>query len=309
MNLLPHSPLSQSLLPNEPRIADALQQTLTERYLLPVLPALRALLVDLRNLVDPVLASRLPAIDRRPYPHGQGMAITHALHEMLGDPDAGTLPGPAGEGFAALRDFHEHGGSLRQVWGAMNGRHFHHAFLFGTLYADVAADATVPGSDKVTILPFREARLTPVRDHRHFALLARSSWQATVYPNHVLPALAPYAPLIMLMPDGSVRIAPDVAYMSGLALASGFASSADALHGPAMPPDLFALLAGTLREANIAVAPDAAKGRQEALALCVRYRDGRRQPGDVHHVRALDLLAKAGSLLHALHVPAQLQAA
>ena len=49
----------------------------------------------------------------------------------------------------------------------------------------------MPGSHPVAILPFREARLTPVRDHRHFALLARSSWQATVYPNHVLPALAP----------------------------------------------------------------------------------------------------------------------
>lgn len=303
------NPLSNSLLPNEPRIADALQQTLTERFLLPVLPALRALLVDLRNLVDPVLASRLPAVGGLPYPHGQSMAITHALHEMLGDPDAGTLPGPAGAGFAALRDFHEHGGSLRQVWGAIGGAHFHHAFLFGTLYADVAADAGKPGGQKVVILPFRQARLTPVRDHRHFALLAGSAWQATVYPNHVLPTLAPYAPLIMVMPDGAVRIAPDVAYMSALALASGFASSADVLHGPAMPPDLFASIADTLREAGIAVAPDAAKGQRDALALCVRYRDARRQPGDAHHVRALDLLAKAGGLLGALHVPPRQQAA
>jgi hypothetical protein len=314
MNPLPpslpsDSPLSRSLLPNEPRIADELQQTLTERYLLPALPALQALLVELRGRLDPVLSARAPARLGRPYPLGQSMDIARAVHETLGVVDAGTLSGRAAEGHAALGAFHAHGGNLRQVWGALRGTHFHHAFLFGTLYVDVAADTVTPGAAKVAIMPFRQARLTPVRDHRHFSLLAQSSWHATVYPNHVLPALAPYAPLIMLVPGGSVRIEADAAYMGELALAGGFTSSADVLSGPAMPPDLFALVADTLRRAGIAVATDAAQGRQEALGLCVRYRDGKRRPGDLHHVRALELLAKANSLLGVLHVTAQQQAA
>ncbi len=309
MNLLPPPLLPRALLPNEPRIADELQQTLTERYLLPALPALRALLVELRGRLDPVLSARAPVKLGRPYPLGQSMEITQALHEMLGGLNAGTLPGRAAEGYAALSAFHALGGSLRQVWGALRGTHFHNAFLFGTLYVDVAADSIAPGGAKVDIAPFRQARMTPVRDHRHFALLAQSAWHATVYPNHVLPALAPYAPLIMLVPGGSVRIEADAPYMGELALAGGFTSSADALNGPAMPPDLFNLVADTLRKAGITVAGNAAKGQQEALGMCVRYRDGRRRPGDLHHVRALELLAKANSLLGALHVSAQPQAA
>ncbi|WP_338770322.1 hypothetical protein [Massilia sp. METH4] len=295
MNSMP-----DTLLPNEPRIADALQPTLTERFLLPALPALQALLEELRARVDPVLAARQAVLGHR-YPRGQSREITQALHGMLGSLDAGTLSGRAADGFAALAAFHANGGSLRQVWGALHGTHFHHAFLFGTLYVDAAVDAT-GGSRKVEIMPFRQARLTPVRDHRHYALLAARAWQATVYPNHVLPALAPYAPLVMLLPGGAVRIETDAPYMGELALAGGFVSSADVLGGPAMPPDLFDLVAGTLRDAGIATAADAAQGRQEALKLCARYRDQRLRPGDLRHVRSLDLLAKANGLLATLQV-------
>ncbi|QBE63238.1 hypothetical protein [Pseudoduganella lutea] len=309
MNLLHDLPVPP-LLPNEPRIADALQQTLTERFLMPALPALQTLFEDLRALADPVLAASVPAPMGRPYPQDQSMAITATIHEMLRDPDAAMLPGPAADGYQALRAFHEQGGSLRQVWGALRGTHVHYAFLFGTLCIDVATDAAAPGGRKVTIEPFSQARLTPVRDHRHFALLARNAWGATVYPNHVLPGLAPYAPLVMVMPGGAVRIEADAAYMGELALVTGFASSADVLHGPAMPQDLFDLVADTLRSADIATAGDAARGQREALDLCVRYRDKRRRPGDLGHVRALELLAKANALLATLQVQApQRQAA
>lgn len=302
MNLLHDSPFPP-LLPNEPRIADTLQQTLTERFLMPALPALQTLFDDLRALADPVLAASAPVVMGRPYPQDQSMAITATIHEMLRDPDAAALPGPAADGYRALRAFVDHGGSLRQVWGASRGTHVHYAFLFGTLCIDVAADAIAPGARKVTIEPFHQARLTPVRDHRHFALLARSAWGATVYPNHVMPGLAPYAPLLMVLPDGSVRIEADAAYMGEMALAGGFTSSASVLDDPAMPSDLFDLVAGTLREADIATAADAAQGRRQALDMCVRYRDKRRRAGDLGHVRAQESLAKANALLATLQVP------
>jgi hypothetical protein len=294
--------LADSLLPNEPRIADPLQQTLTERFLLPALPALQALLEELRGRIDPTLAARAPVKLGQPYPRGQGLEITEAMHETMRQLDAGTLPARAADGFAALAAFHAHGGSLRHVWGVLRGTHFHHAFLFGTLLVDVAADAVAGGARKVDIVPFRQARFTPVRDHRHFSLLAESAWQATVYPNHVLPALAPYAPLIMLIPGGSVRIESDAAYMHELALAGGFTSSADVLNGPAMPPDLFRLVADTLRKADIDTAADAAQGQREALRLCARYRDQGRRAGDLGHVRAVELLGKANALLTTLQV-------
>ncbi|MBB3222996.1 hypothetical protein [Pseudoduganella umbonata] len=295
---------ADTLLPNEPRIADPLQQTLTERFLLPALPALRTLLEHLRTAIDPALAARMPVKLGQPYPLGQGLEITQAMHESLGQLDAGTLPPRAAAGLAALAAFHEHGGSLRHVWGALRGTHFHHAFLFGTLLLDVAADALGGSGGKVDIVPFRQARFTPVRDHRHFSLLATSAWHANVYPNHVLPALAPYAPLIMLVPGGSVRIEADAAYMQELALAGGFTSSADVLNGPAMPTGLFGLVVETLRKADIATAADAAQGQREALGLCARYRDQGRRAGDLGHVRALELLAKANDVLATLQVSA-----
>ncbi|GGY70445.1 hypothetical protein [Pseudoduganella albidiflava] len=301
--------LSDTLLPNEPRIADPLQHTLTERFLLPALPGLRALLEELRARVDPVLSARVPARLGQPYPRSQGLHITQAVHEAIRRVDAGTLPPRAADGFAALAAFHAHGGSLRHVWGALRGTHFHHAFLFGTLLVDVAADAIAGGGGKVGIVPFRQARFTPVRDHRHYALLARSALHATVYPNHVLPTAAPYAPLIVLVPGGSVRIESDAAYMHELALASGFTSSAEALKGPAMPPDLFRLIADTLGKADIATAADTVQGQRDGLALCARYRDGHRRAGDLGHVRALELLGKANSLLATLQVAVSQQRA
>jgi hypothetical protein len=296
------TPLSDTLLPNEPRIADALQQTLTERFLLPALPALQALLEDLRTRIDPVLAARTPARLGQPYPRGQSLDIVQAMHDTLRQLDAATLSARAADGFAAMAAFHAHGGSLRQVWGALHGTHFHHAFLFGTLLVDVSADAAGGSGRKVDIVPFRQSRFTPLRDHRHFALLAETAWHATVYPNHLLPALAPYAPLVMLVPGGSVRIEADAAYMHELALAGGFTSSADVLNGPAMPPDLFALVADTLRKADVATADDAAQGRHEALRLCVRYRDQGRRAGDLGHARAIELLARANGVLATLQV-------
>jgi hypothetical protein len=48
----------------------------------------------------------------------------------------------------------------------------------------------------VEILPFHEARFVPIRDFGHFRQIARSYWGDEIYPNHVLPALAPHCPLI-----------------------------------------------------------------------------------------------------------------
>jgi hypothetical protein len=81
------------------------------------------------------------------------------------------------------------------------------------------------------------------------------------------------------------------------------------LNGPAMPPDLFGLVADTLRKADIVTAADAAQGRSEALGLCAQYRDRGRRAGDLGHVRALELLGKANGLLATLQVSVSQQRA
>ena len=290
------------LLPNEPRVADERQRGLTERYLLPALASIEAFFLHLRGTVDGELAARIPVKLGKPYPMGQCLEIAQAVQGALRDVDAGTLPPAAQPGHAALVAFLANGGNARIVWGALRGRYFQNAYLFGTLYVDVANDTVVPTKPKVEVLPFARAGLTPVRDHRHFALLAQSYWNAQVVPNHVLPDVAPYAPLVTLTPGGSVRLACASDYMRAMTAAGGFVSSAAVLDAPPMPDNLFHLLAETLAEAGITAAADAHQGRARALSLCRGYRDARRHPGDAGDAAVYDLLSRANAQLSTLVV-------
>jgi hypothetical protein len=290
------------LLPNEPRIADDRQRALTERHLLPALGALRALFLYMRAQLDPQLAARQPVRLGMPYPHGQSLEIARAVQEVLGKVAPRMLPPEAAAGLAALVPFFTGGGNARVVWGVRHGDRFHSGLLLGTLYVDVAQDAAVAGAAPIALLPFADAGLLPLRDHRHFALLAERCWRAQVYPNHLLPDLAPYAPLIVLVPGGSLRIEADAPYMAALAAAGGFASPARVLDAAPLPDEVFRLAAGLLQQAGIATAADAAAGRSRALQLCMRYRDQGRRPGDAYQRPALDRLATVNGVLQALQV-------
>ncbi|QGZ40985.1 hypothetical protein IP92_03706 [Pseudoduganella flava] len=290
------------LLPNEPRIADDRQRTLTERHLLPALGPLRALFLHLRTQLDPQLAARQSVKLGMPYPHGQSLEIASAIQAALNNLDPDTLPPNAAEGIAALVPFLMAGGDARVTWGVRHGAQFHNALLLGTLYVDVAQDAAAPHAAPVALLPFADAGMVPLRDHRHFALLAGRCWEAQVYPNHLLPELAPYAPLIVLIPGASLRLESDAAYMAGLAAAGGFASPARVLEGATLPEEAFRLAAGLLQQAGIAMPTDPAAGRLRALELCARYRDQGRRPGDAYQRAALERLAHVNTLLQPLVV-------
>lgn len=295
--------LQPGLLPHEPRIVDApRQQFLTERFLLPELASLEALFLHLRTGVDAALSAAMPVKLGKPYPQGQCLEITIAVRDALRDVVPAALPPAAATGHAAIGAFLQHGGNGRQVWGVLRGRYFQNAFLFGTLYVDVANDTVVPTKPKVEILPFRQAQLTPVRDHSHFALMASQYWQALVFPNHVVPALAPYAPIVVLIPGGSVRLEADSRYMLALAHARGFSSSAQMLARAPMPDNLFRMIANTLATAGFAVAPDAAQGQAASLARCAAYRDQGRRTGDRHQDHAAAEVHKANGELHQLKV-------
>lgn len=295
-----------SLLPHEPRIIDApRQQVLTERCLLPELPALRALFLHLRGTIDATLARRQPVKLGKPYPLGCCAEISLALQQALRDLDPAQLPPAAIAGHAALARFQAAGGTSRRVWGYQRGRGMRHALLVGTLLIDAAQDSSNAGLPPVALTPFAQSGLTPVRDHRHFALLATADWQAHVFPNHVLPALAPYAPLVVLAPGGSVRLEADAPYMLTLARRGGFASSAAMLAKPPMTSALFGAVANVLAQAGFEVATDALQGQATALDLCRQYRDAGTRDADARHEATVTTLARANHALQVLQVAAR----
>ncbi|HRK38431.1 MAG TPA: hypothetical protein PK347_08585 [Burkholderiaceae bacterium] len=257
-------------LPNEPRVIDAArQQALTEQHLQPAIGALMALMQGIRSSLDPVLRAARPTKWGKPYPLGQCLEISLAVKRRLRELNPATLSGEAAKGHVALAAFLAAGGHMHQVWGDLRGEYFQNAFLAGTLYIDVSNDTVVPTKPPVEILPFDQARLNPVADFAHFARLATRYWQAQVHPNHLLPDLAPYYPLITIIPGVGTQLQADSGYMVALAHAHGFAPSRAVLEATPMDTTLFATLVCALRhEGHCAIPHDAIRGRALALQAC-----------------------------------------
>lgn len=262
--------MEQLTLPNEPRVVDAVrQQRLTELHLLPAVPALMVLMQGIRASLDPVLRAAQPFKWGKPYPLGQCLEISLAAKRRLRELNPATLTGEAARGHAALAAFLAAGGHMHQVWGDLRGEYFQNAFLAGTLYIDVSNDTVVPTKPPVEMLPFEQARLSPVADFAHYARLAERYWKAQLAPNHLLPELAPYYPLFALIPGMGWCLEADSGYMVALTHGQGFAPSRAVLAAEPMDADLFATLAHTLNSGGRGpLAPDAAQGRALALQAC-----------------------------------------
>lgn len=284
------------LLPNEPRILDPdAQAVLTEQYLLPVLPELEACLLAVRRQLDPELERLQPVKLGKPYPLGQCLEIAEAVQarlRTLAEPD---LAADAATGLRALRAFQRAGGDFRQVWGDLRGQYFQNAFQVGTLYIDVANDTVTPTKPKVEILPFREAQFIPIRNFGHFRQIARSYWQQEVYPNHVLPELAPHCPLIHVTAQGRVMLHEATQYMLAMTRAQGFAPSEAILSEAAMPTALFEQVCRALRDAGCRLPRSPEHGRTLALQQCRQQRAKRwhleptRPAKVIHEARKINL--------------------
>jgi hypothetical protein len=278
MSEYPAAPAA-ALLPNEPRIDPApAQQALTARFLLPALADLKACLLTLRAMLDPVLQARQPTKHGKPYPLGQCLEISSAVLQQLQQlrqmPQDGcsVLQGQAARGWTALAAFLRAGGSLRQVWGDLRGEYFQNAFAVGTLYVDVSNDTVVATKPKVEILPFGDANLSPVADYFHFARIASRYWGDQVYPNHVLPELAPYCPLVHVTASGTVQLNATTGYMVALTLRGAFRPSEQVLALDPMPDSPFTSLKTALAGLDACLAVDPVHGRGLALAHCDAYR-------------------------------------
>lgn len=265
---------AQRLLPNEPRVVNfRAQGLLTEKHLLPALEELEAFFLAIRALVDPGLSQSKPIKLGKPYPIGQCLEITLAVKQTLLTANEALFHDTVAiRGFEAFAAFRKAGGTVRQVWGDLRGEFFQNAFQVGTLYVDVANDSVTPTKPKVEILPFDEADLAPITDFRHFTHLVATYWQDRIYPNHVLPELAPTCPLIHVMPNGHIRLAEATQYMVALAQAKAFRASEEVLRDALMPGDIFAHIVKRLAGTRWKLAKTPKQGRAAALRACREQR-------------------------------------
>lgn len=298
------SPLgSENLLPNEPRIIDeARQYNLTKRFLMPALRNIETLFLDLRTRLDPKLSGAQPVKNGKPYPLGQCLEISLAVQKQLQRVDIKQLSKSGTQGYKALVAFQRHGGVMRQVWGDLRGQYFQNAFLIGSLYVDTSNDTVVPTKPKVEILPFAEARFSPVRDFRHFAQIAAQYWRAQIFPNHLIPSLAPYFPLISVVPNEGVQLQNCSDYMLALARRDAFVSSEAVLATAFENEDLFQLLSKHVSGSTLEIAQDAQQGRELAVQYCRQYRADGRHHSDEQRKAAIKSLIHANNYLARLTV-------
>lgn len=276
------------ILPNEPRIRDrARQEALTARLLLPHLAELELFFLAVRRGIDERLEPLQPVKHGKRYPLGQCLEISLAFMEILPKVDGACLSGAAAKGHAALSAFFRQGGRLDQVWGDLRGRFFQNAFVLGTLYLDVSNDTVVPTKPKVEILPFDQAELSPIRDYEHYMRIAASYWKARFVPNHVMPALAPYFPLICLHPAWGVMPCDGSDYMMNLTHFRQFRTSESVLRAEPMAPAVFDALKRNLAGSGLEVAATPEGGRESALRYCRLYRGQQRTCGNTRAHRAL----------------------
>lgn len=275
MALLPSEPTVSSpvpsphpFLPQEIRPACGEQQRLTARHLQGRIPELETYLYALRREIDGELRGTTPPY-RKPYPYGCCLEISQAFERKLHAAVASEASRP---GLDAIRAFKREGGYVGSVWGALRDRYFQNAFQFGSLYVDVSNDTVDVRKPAIEILPMAESGLLNVSNVAHFVRIARAYWEGEYYVNDVWPALAPIAPVVMVVPDLQlVRFPTSSDYMVGLQRRDRYqAAEAYLAEGPALPAAAReALLARLAPRRRVA---DARQGRALARAACASLR-------------------------------------
>ncbi|CAH1746824.1 conserved protein of unknown function [Thauera humireducens] len=283
------------LLPNEPCLhLAAAERTLTERYLLPVLSELEVFFLAVRRQLDPELERLQPVKLGKPYPLGQCLEIAQAVEKRLRTVAEAALPAEAAQGLRAFKAFLRAGGSLRQVWGDLRGQYFQNAFQLGSLYVDVSNDTVVPTKPKVEVLPFAVANFIPIRSFTQFRQIATSYWQDEIYPNHVLPELAPHCPLIHVSNNGSIRLHDATQYMLAMTRSDAFRPGEAVLREAPMPQAMFERVRNALQDAGWGLAATPEQGRQQALQQCRTQRakrwhqDAARPAKIIHEARRIN---------------------
>ena len=282
-------------LPNEPCLhLPAAERALSERHLLPVLAELEAFFMAVRLQLDPALERLQPVKLGKPYPLGQCLEIALAVEKRLRTVKEAALPPQAVPGWRAFRAFLRAGGSFRQVLGDLRGQYLQNAFQSGSLYVDVSNDTVVPTKPKVEVLPFEAANFVPIRSFTQFRQIATVYWQDQIYPNHVLPELAPHSPLIHVSKAGRIKLHDATLYMLAMTRSQAFEPSEALLREATMPQAVFERVRNALKDAGWGLADTPEQGRQQALQQCRTQRakrwhqDAARPAKIIHEARRIN---------------------
>lgn len=184
---------------------DARQEALTERFIVPALPALEAEFLEIREELDREMRRQLEADpksaikgDPSRYPKGYCLPITIRSFERFVARGLGAV---RSEAFDAVWRFHQAGGVVGRVWGVLREQYFQNAMQFGSLYFDVANDTVDVRKPKIEHMPFATSGFRNVESIADFASIAERYWNCTIHPNLYFLRLVPVAPLIRLDAD------------------------------------------------------------------------------------------------------------
>lgn len=184
-----------------PALPDDRQRSLSRDFLWAERDSLEQDLLRLRTEFDRTFLASNPTLVQR-YPIGCCREISNGVLSLLKrDMEFATSPG-----VVALRRFCAAGGAIRPVWGDLRRSYFQNAWQIGDLYVDVANDSVVRTKPKVEILPFDQAEFYAIKDYESYAHLAESYWHTRVIPNRYLPLLAPLYPMLLVYPNGRIKV-------------------------------------------------------------------------------------------------------
>jgi len=205
---------------------DALQERLTERWILPARVDLEREFLDIREGVDRDFRARAgdreapSAVTERlaAYPMGFCLEITLAA---AGEFERRTREAPSAA-TEALLGFRREGGHVTRLWGVLRDRYFQNAFQLGSLYFDVANDTVDTAKPKVEHMPLAESGFRNLESFAEFADVAERYWDCEIHPNRHFPRLAPLYPMLKLDRRGVVTLESSTYYMQRLNRESGY---------------------------------------------------------------------------------------
>lgn len=240
---------------------------MTSRHLLPIQGEIFDYLLAMRLDLDAELSAQYPMNDGKPYPLGRCREITCRVREEL----AARLHKPEHKVEVAIRTFLQAGGAVRPIWGVLRGLYFQNATQFGTLYIDVSNDTVDIRKPKVEILPIEACQLEAIRDIAHFGEAAGHYWKMKIYPNVVVPWLAPLLPILGISENGQIALHSATDYMVALMMADGFRAAESWIRTGPLPPEAsFRRYLGTVQADWRPT--DSQAGRQAALAAIMQAR-------------------------------------
>ncbi|WP_462173739.1 hypothetical protein [Pseudoalteromonas xiamenensis] len=190
-------------------------------------------LVMLRVESDLTLLPHLPYFSGKPYPLGRCKEIRDEVYTRF----VKALESNTSAPFQKINAYLKQGGVIEKAWGSLRDEYFQNAMIIGKWYVDVSNDTVYPNKPRVEIVELDKANFHPITTFEKFSEIAKKYWEVEIYTNTVLPALAPYFPLICVNKKGISWLAAANDNMVAVAMNSQFQLSERVLRETPNPPD------------------------------------------------------------------------